>query len=606
MNTNRFWGSITIPTAQGMGNQSQSMIGRMSTISSVSSISNQLSSSIKFHNINPETLSAAATIKSAEDIGNRIDASADSITGSIGAMNQNISSGLENVQKSIGINTLVNAAGFAVVSGAVFALKGEIKKNTEVISSHLQSMEKCFEKHILNLTWQVERQEKWLKEIRDLLANSRSNECNQLVTQGEQNFDNGFYEEAEDRFRLALEYDNTNPMVHYQLGMINVYADKPDVALKHFQKAAVFTPKDQGKLLSTMFRALARIQFANDDYAIALESIEKAVMNYPSEEVLFDRILYCLANGKTESLEKNINELLNKNPGYYYMFLYSDEHREYAALWLPVLEKRFAEVKEEAQKTVKELEVMMKDENTTSALSIMFKKEAGRDPISELEKVLNELKSAVHEERFDGMNTGVNTLKKLHAYISEQLTTFFQKRKRELWRITSTHLPDKESVLSETTVPVTSIVGVFFLSVIVSLFLCIFALLIFFALLPFFGISRVFEVFGAGLLVAFIGLPVAVVFFMGRFIKGKKEKIAKYIISGIKEKINEKDEAELRLAQELETIKKARWFIQPETKDSTLDDEDDNCNKQNSVSECPFCLTEIQVGDNECSNCKSE
>lgn len=81
------------------------------------------------------------------------------------------------------------------------------------------------------IKWQLAQIGTTLSGILSTLRQSRSNEARQLVEQGLRHYINGQYEQAEERFRLALIQDTTDYQVLLNLGLIAV--KKKDSAPRH-------------------------------------------------------------------------------------------------------------------------------------------------------------------------------------------------------------------------------------------------------------------------------------------------------------------------------------------------------------------------------------
>lgn len=135
---------------------------------------------------------------------------------------------------------------------------------------------------VAHLAWLQAEQNTTLRHVLETIREGRANECRQLVEQGERNFHAGFLIDAEERFRTALGFDNTDYPTHQNLGLTLVGLGRLDEALTHFKKALAFPPKNANKQAVGFFIAraathAARVLYAQDDYAGAEMYLRKAL-----------------------------------------------------------------------------------------------------------------------------------------------------------------------------------------------------------------------------------------------------------------------------------------------------------------------------------------
>ena len=152
------------------------------------------------------------------------------------------------------------------------------RKNTDAIE-HLSSQ-------VAYLGWLQAEQNATLRQIFELLREGRANECRQLVEQGERNFRSGYIAEAEERYRLALSFDNTDYVVHQNLGLTYVHLGRTDEALHHFEKALAFPPRtanaQRGFFVARAATHIARLLYAREDYAGAAAKLATALAAEPA------------------------------------------------------------------------------------------------------------------------------------------------------------------------------------------------------------------------------------------------------------------------------------------------------------------------------------
>ncbi|HEY2092710.1 MAG TPA: hypothetical protein VGJ81_12530 [Thermoanaerobaculia bacterium] len=150
---------------------------------------------------------------------------------------------------------------------------GAVQKTTDAVNG--------LASQVAHLAWLQAEQNTTLSHILETIREGRANECRQLVEQGERNFHAGFLTDAEERFRLALGFDNTDYVTHQNLGLTLVGLGRLDEALEHFRKALAFPPKNdraaKGFFVSRAATHAARVLYAKEDYAGAELYFQKAL-----------------------------------------------------------------------------------------------------------------------------------------------------------------------------------------------------------------------------------------------------------------------------------------------------------------------------------------
>jgi tetratricopeptide (TPR) repeat protein len=177
-----------------------------------------------------------------------------------------------------------------------------------------------------HVRWAMAEQNQLLRGIFETLREGRSNECRQLVEQGEKNMQARYYAEAEERLKLALVYDNTDHVLHQNLGLVSIHLGKPDVALKHFQRALAFPPKtkspgDRRKAAFFLARAAthaARALYATGDtrgaaeyFAKALDHDDAAAKNW------YDLAVMCAYEANGRAMETALRKAIALEPEFY-------------------------------------------------------------------------------------------------------------------------------------------------------------------------------------------------------------------------------------------------------------------------------------------------
>lgn len=252
---------------------------------------------------------------------------ADSSANEIAATNnlsEQLQVGTSDIVGAINKGTLVNALGFAAVAAGLLAVRAEQKRTTaavERVMEGVSDLNATLESMRIEQRWLLLSQTEAIKAIQELLLRSRSNECRQLVQQGETNYRNGYYSEALDRFLKALEYDNTDFFVYYHLGFLRLHFEETDAAGQCFRKASTFSKALSPELEAIAYTALSRWHSANGDHKDALSAMTIAVDKRPDDVSLhIQRIEMALNAGEWLLAEELAGKLIDERPEHFYTF----------------------------------------------------------------------------------------------------------------------------------------------------------------------------------------------------------------------------------------------------------------------------------------------
>lgn len=146
--------------------------------------------------------------------------------------------------------------------------------------------------HLEDISWQLRQQNETLQGILLTLKNSRNNEAQQLLRQGRRHYFNCEFDEAEERFRKALEFDSTDYQVLMNLAFTALNRNDSTQALFYFKKALTL-PEDIGiKERTATLWAIARLHYVTGDYK---ESHETSLEVFKSLNEILPRDYYLAA-----------------------------------------------------------------------------------------------------------------------------------------------------------------------------------------------------------------------------------------------------------------------------------------------------------------------
>ena len=168
------------------------------------------------------------------------------------------------------------------------ALEMAMGSMTQVLSSDIQVASSQITDAIVELgqqlsfelseiRWQLAQQQETMERILSVLTNSRNNEAQQLVKQGLRHYQNDQYQEAEERFRKALEFDTTDYQVLMNLAYIEVHKDDGPTSIDYFHRALVLPEQLDGNSRYRAMWGIARVHYATGDFSSALKGALNAI-----------------------------------------------------------------------------------------------------------------------------------------------------------------------------------------------------------------------------------------------------------------------------------------------------------------------------------------
>lgn len=147
------------------------------------------------------------------------------------------------------------------------------------------------------------------------LLESRNNLARQLVKQGVRHFITGEYQEAEDRFKLALIEDPIDYQVLMNLGYLALQKDDASEAQKYFMKALTLPESLEDESRSRALWALARLHYTQGRFDEALRTADSAlglkVLADPGHQ--FEAAIYASLTGSIESCCQRVKAAIHSD-----------------------------------------------------------------------------------------------------------------------------------------------------------------------------------------------------------------------------------------------------------------------------------------------------
>lgn len=214
---------------------------------------------------------------------------------------------LQKLQRAEAANLGVNVANTAILAIGLYALYSKLGEAT----GHLEQLERLtLENRIL-----AERQTETSKAILKALHESRRVEASQLIEQGERNVEAGLIDEAVDRFKKALEFDNTDPVAWMNLAVLYARSAEMDSADEAFRKGLTFSSGVSVELNASIKRSYARFLGAAgrlEEGIGILDDLGESAL----EDDICERATYLLLVGRKDEARKLLSALLKKEHSY--------------------------------------------------------------------------------------------------------------------------------------------------------------------------------------------------------------------------------------------------------------------------------------------------
>ncbi|MEG3438959.1 tetratricopeptide repeat protein [Pannus brasiliensis CCIBt3594] len=184
-------------------------------------------------------------------------------------------------------------------------ISSNINSAADRMSSSIDSLGQKLSIELGEIRWQLIQQNQTLDKILAILQESRNNEARQLVFQGVRLYVNGQYQQAEERFLRALDYDRIDYQVLMNLGYIELHKNNSQQALQYFQEALSLPANLDNLSKARTLWVIARTHYARQDYQNALTCAERSLaFDSQSPKHLFTVGVYA-------SLSNQLNKALN-------------------------------------------------------------------------------------------------------------------------------------------------------------------------------------------------------------------------------------------------------------------------------------------------------
>ena len=162
------------------------------------------------------------------------------------------------------------------------------------------------------ILWELEQQRAISEQILAVLRRPRSTEAQELIRQGLRNLINAKYIEAEDRFRRALDLDNTDYQVLVNLSYIALHNNKEQEAINYLNDALSLPEKLDDKAKADALWSLARVYYAINKYEQCYSYAKESLKAYEDTKRTFQAGVYAILCHRKEEgmilLEQSIKK----------------------------------------------------------------------------------------------------------------------------------------------------------------------------------------------------------------------------------------------------------------------------------------------------------
>jgi tetratricopeptide (TPR) repeat protein len=196
-------------------------------------------------------------------------------------------------------------------------LTESIKTSSDDIVTQLQSLENKLCKELSEIRWQLIQVTGLLERTVFMLNRPRGTEAQELVRQGVLNFNNGKFEEAEERFLKALVLDNTDYQVLYNLGFIEINKKNFDKALAYLKDAYTLPDNIKATAKSDVLYTIADVYYQQGKYDDALSACLKAIEIKESPKRIYRAAVYSFTCSRLDLGEQLLKSSIQKDHNLY-------------------------------------------------------------------------------------------------------------------------------------------------------------------------------------------------------------------------------------------------------------------------------------------------
>jgi tetratricopeptide (TPR) repeat protein len=150
-------------------------------------------------------------------------------------------------------------------------LKSVIASGTDSIVSAVDDLGDRLSGELVEIRWELAQLAKASDQILEVLRRPRSTEARELLQQGIRNLVNEKIEPAEDRFKRALELDNTDYQVLMNLSAVELHKGDPVQAILYVRDALTLPQNLDNRAKGEALWSMARIRYAVQEYDIAFK-----------------------------------------------------------------------------------------------------------------------------------------------------------------------------------------------------------------------------------------------------------------------------------------------------------------------------------------------
>lgn len=200
-----------------------------------------------------------------------------------------------------------------VISDYGTRLGEDIERSTGRVIHELGLLGDAITERLDDLVLAAEQQIHLQRQILKALRSPRLVEARELVRQGLRHYQRGEFDEAERRFRLALDFNSTDHEALMNLGYVAIQRDQSDSALEWFNKALELPSDLKPGRRTRGLLAIARVHFANQNYNAAEQSASRAHDLAPAPELLYRAAVYAILARQPDGLTR-LQRAVEANP----------------------------------------------------------------------------------------------------------------------------------------------------------------------------------------------------------------------------------------------------------------------------------------------------
>jgi tetratricopeptide (TPR) repeat protein len=311
------------------------------------------------------------------------------------------------------------------------SLEGALGRVGDQISAAIEILGDRVCAELSEIRWELAQQRAISEQMLAVLKRPRSTEAQELIRQGLRNLINAKYPEAEDRFRRAMDLDNTDYQVLVNLSYIALHNDKAQEAI-NFLNDALTLPEDlDKKATADAFWSLARVYYAIEQYEQCYSYAHKSLKALEDPRRIFQTGVYAVLCGRKDEAVHLLEDAIKKEHTIFALASAEPELDTIRSNVLSLLSRLSLEALNASQQCLAQLEMAIKSVNQGKELSQY------NDLVVKVHDRHTEIKKVLGQPSYSECIKGTQNIRTLQAsvpFLSQLDSKYAEKKSYEVKR----------------------------------------------------------------------------------------------------------------------------------------------------------------------------